>query len=196
MPPRRTAHPLDGILTPDGRYLVVRERLWRATNPTLSADDRERWTKALMSARRAVGRAQRAGDLAAVARARTGVDRAKRALGERGPVWWTDGARDYNRHLVQNTPYAGWFETAVRFASAILRLLRERGGVSICPSDVARAEEPHGWRAHMDDVRAVARHLARRNLLVITQRGKTVDPGVRPKGPIRLSLPSVVGQSA
>ena len=37
------------------------------------------------------------------------VDDAKVALGERGPVWWTDGEPDLNRHLVKNTPYAAWF---------------------------------------------------------------------------------------
>jgi hypothetical protein len=37
------------------------------------------------------------------------VDAAKRALGERGPVWWTDGAPDYNRRMARNTPYASWF---------------------------------------------------------------------------------------
>jgi hypothetical protein len=30
-------------------------------------------------------------------------------LGERGPVWWTDGAPDFNRKLVVNTPYADWY---------------------------------------------------------------------------------------
>lgn len=196
MASRRESSPIDGILTPDGRYLIVRERLWRAANPALSSEDRARWTKALMAARREVGRAGRAGEPAAVARARARVDRAKRALGERGPVWWTDGARDYNRHLVHNTPYAEWYGDAVRFATAILELLQRRGGTSICPSDVARAEEPRGWRAHMDVVRTVARHLARRKLLLITQRGKTVDPGVPPKGPIRLSVPAAPADEA
>jgi hypothetical protein len=37
------------------------------------------------------------------------VDHAKRALGERGPVWWTDGAPDLNRHMARTTPYAAWF---------------------------------------------------------------------------------------
>jgi hypothetical protein len=37
------------------------------------------------------------------------VDDAKVALGERGPVWWTEGEPDLNRHLVKNTPYAAWF---------------------------------------------------------------------------------------
>jgi hypothetical protein len=37
------------------------------------------------------------------------VDDAKRALGERGAVWWDDGAPDFNRDAVKNTPYAGWY---------------------------------------------------------------------------------------
>ena len=41
--------------------------------------------------------------------ARAAVDAAKVALGERGPVWWSDGAADYNRHLARNTPYASWY---------------------------------------------------------------------------------------
>lgn len=98
--------------TPDGRYIVVRGRLWRATNPGLSADERARHTRALMAARRAVGVARRAGDRSALARAGADVHEAKVALGERGPVWWTDGAPDYNRHLAKNTPYAGWYGTA------------------------------------------------------------------------------------
>lgn len=41
--------------------------------------------------------------------AREAVDTAKRGLGERGRVWWRDGANDYNRYLAKNTPYAEWF---------------------------------------------------------------------------------------
>lgn len=55
-----------------------------------------------------MGVALRAGDQARLAKARTQVDQAKVALGERGPVWWQDGSPDLNRHLVVNTPYAGW----------------------------------------------------------------------------------------
>ena len=35
--------------------------------------------------------------------------RGLRALGERGPVWWTDGAPDLGRRMARNTPYAEWF---------------------------------------------------------------------------------------
>jgi len=62
-----------------------------------------------MQARRAKGVAIRSQDQAARELARQAVDAAKIALGERGPVWWTDGTPDYNRHLAKNTPYAAWF---------------------------------------------------------------------------------------
>jgi hypothetical protein len=96
-------------VTPDGRYFVVRKRLWRCANPALPETERARLVGDLMAARRAVGVAKRAGDAAAERRARHAVDTAKRALGERGPVWWADGAPDYNRRLVLGTPYAEWF---------------------------------------------------------------------------------------
>jgi hypothetical protein len=51
----------------------------------------------------------RDGDAAARQKAKQRVDKAKRELGERGPVWWTDGAPDWNRHMAVNTPYADWF---------------------------------------------------------------------------------------
>jgi hypothetical protein len=96
-------------VTPDGRYFVVRGRLWRTTNPTLPEEERRALTAQLMAARRAVATTRRTGDVAQRTEARAAVDTAKRALGERGPVWWSDGAPDYNRHLVKNTPYAAWY---------------------------------------------------------------------------------------
>lgn len=97
------------LVTPDGRYIVVRGRLWRCSNPGLSQSTRQRWVDALMDARRAVAKAQRSGDAGALSAARRQVDEAKTALGERGPVWWTDGAPDDNRRLAKNTRYAEWF---------------------------------------------------------------------------------------
>jgi len=96
-------------VTPDSRYFVVRGRLWRMSNPTLDSAEREKLVKNLMTARRAVATAKRAQDREAEADAHAAVDLAKRALGERGPVWWDDGAPDYNRHMARNTPYADWF---------------------------------------------------------------------------------------
>lgn len=97
------------LVTPDGRYLVVRGRLWRRTNPDLPDARRTELVGELMSARRAVGVARCADDRDALAEAGRRVDVAKVALGERGPVWWTDGAPDFNRHLARNTPYADWW---------------------------------------------------------------------------------------
>ncbi len=145
-----------------------------------------------MDARRAIGRAKRQGDTAAERAARAQVQRAKVALGERGPVWWDDGAPDDNRRMVENTGYAAWFHQAERWQAAIEALLEERQpGASICPSEVARAVSPRGWRAHMAGVRDVARHLARRGHLAITQRGRGVDPDAAVRGPIRLRRPEV-----
>ncbi|MFC7376944.1 hypothetical protein [Brevundimonas sp. GCM10030266] len=96
-------------VTPDGRYFVVRGRLWRTTNPALDEAERIALVRDLGSARSAVRRALREGHGLAAARGR--VNAAKIALGERGPVWWTDGAPDYNRRLARNTPYADWFST-------------------------------------------------------------------------------------
>ena len=101
---------LDPILTPDGRYLVVRGRLWRASNPNLSAARRAALVDELMAARRAVKAALHDKQSPQLALARQAVNAAKIGLGERGPVWWTDGARDYNRHLVKNSPYAAWYD--------------------------------------------------------------------------------------
>lgn len=177
---------LDGIPTPDGRYIVVRGRLWRATNPSLGEAERHGWIRHLMDARRAIGRARRDGDVVAGRAARQAVDEAKRALGERGPVWWDDAAPDHNRRLVRNTPYGDWYERAQQNGSAILRLLDARGEASICPSEVARAEHPGNWRKHLEEIRNAARQLARRGLVTITQRGKPLDPDRPFQGPIRL----------
>ncbi len=94
--------------TPDGRYFVHKERLWRCTNPDLEDDARERLVSELMAARRDVGKAKRSGDTALMADARQRVHLAKIALGERGPTWWHVGT-DLNRYLIKNTEYAAWW---------------------------------------------------------------------------------------
>jgi hypothetical protein len=97
------------LVTPDGRYLVVRGRLWRRSDPRLSAQQRQAAVDELMAARRAVAAGRRAADSDAVARARARVQAAKERLGERGPVWWDDGEPDLTRHLARTTRYAQWF---------------------------------------------------------------------------------------
>jgi len=92
--------------TPDGRYFVAKGRLWRRTDPRLSDTERRAAVKALMQARRDVGRATGDDDRR---EARTRVDAAKHRLGERGPVWWTDGAPDESRRAPWNSSYAEWW---------------------------------------------------------------------------------------
>ena len=100
---KKKRHPV----TPDGRYFVVKERLWRCTNPALPDDIRRSLIKQLMKARLAVKHANTEDETRA---ARAAVDAAKIALGERGPVWWSDGAPDVNRYHPKNTVYADWWE--------------------------------------------------------------------------------------
>ena len=97
--------------TPDGRYFVVRGRLWRCTNPGLPESERAKLTAELMRARRAVGVARKRSDRDALAAAGAAVDEAKVSLGERGPVWWDDGAPDLNRHMARTAPYADWYRS-------------------------------------------------------------------------------------
>jgi len=94
-------------VTPDGRYLIVMGRLWRRSNPALDPAQAQALVNELMDARRQLARK----DLSVEhrTRARAQVDAAKRALGERGEVWWDDGTPDFNRQMVHNTLYADWF---------------------------------------------------------------------------------------
>ncbi len=73
-----------------------------------------------------------------------------------------------------------------RIGLAIVALCRARSdGVTICPSEVARALWPDDWRAHMKDVRAVGVELAKANDIEITQRGIVRDPNDEIRGAIR-----------
>lgn len=100
--------------TTDRRYVVVAGRLWRAANPGLPPEVSSRLVRELMAARREVRRAKDANDLEAVRAARRAVQAAKVALGERGPVWWTDGAPDENRRMVASSSYASWYENVAK----------------------------------------------------------------------------------
>ena len=71
--------------TPDGRYVVINGRRWRATDPDIPEERRAELNKALMAWRREVRRARGTDDEPA---ARSGVQAAKVALGERGTPWW------------------------------------------------------------------------------------------------------------
>lgn len=78
-------------------------------NPALEEAERASLVGRLMQARRAVRDAKKGAHFDAEAIAHKAVDEIKRALGERGPVWWDDGSPDLNRHMAKNTPYADWY---------------------------------------------------------------------------------------
>ena len=96
-------------VTPDGRYIDVRGRLWRRSDPGLTSEDRQVLVDALVAAGGAVREVLASGDASVQADARGRVDAAKIGLGERGPVWWRDGAPDVNQHMARTTVYAAWF---------------------------------------------------------------------------------------
>jgi hypothetical protein len=104
-------------VTPDGRYFVVKGKLWRMSDPELDPGRRSVLVHDLVEARRAVKIAKSVGDEDAEAKAHRAVDVVKRALGERGPVWWKDGLPDLNRHMAKNTPYAQWYKQVGRSRS-------------------------------------------------------------------------------
>lgn len=76
--------------------------------------------------------------------------------------------------------------------AVMLDLLRRRGpDRTICPSEVARAvggDHPDGWSPLMHPVRSVAVRLMKEGRVVITRKGRPVDPDDF-KGVYRLALP-------
>lgn len=148
--------------TPDGRYIVVDGRRWRASDPAIPEKLRAELVAELMRGRRLV---RTRGD-----EARPFVHDAKVALGERGTPWWEptdEGRRD-------------------RLAATIRVLLRHRDGSTMCPSDAARVVGGEGWRELMPLAREVAAALATEDVVRVQQKGADVDiASVR--GPIRLA---------
>lgn len=76
--------------TDDERWLVVRGRRWRRTDPSLPTDVVESLTSHLGRGRSGVRVAKASGDDEQVAAARRRVGLAKAGLGERGPRWWDE----------------------------------------------------------------------------------------------------------
>lgn len=87
--------------TPDGHFVVVRGRRWRATDPSVPEETAARLRRHLMAARRAVRAATAAGDTRAERSARARVHRAKVALGERGTPWWEQSGSDRRQRWEQ-----------------------------------------------------------------------------------------------
>ena len=76
--------------------------------------------------------------------------------------------------------------------AVLLRLIAERGvGKTLDPTEVARelaGPHPDGWGPLMQPIRRVAVALAEQSRVVITRKGKPVDPRDF-KGVYRLSAP-------
>ncbi|MFD4633379.1 hypothetical protein ACFVYR_35800 [Streptomyces sp. NPDC058284] len=81
--------------TEDGHFIVVKGRRWRATDPRVPDDVRERLVRHLMAARRAVAAAGDDAEARGAARAR--VQLAKTGLGERGTAWWEQSLAERRR---------------------------------------------------------------------------------------------------
>lgn len=161
---------VDPERTADGHHLVIDGRRWRASDPNIPDGLRAELVAELMAARRAVRDAS--GDEGAVAAARTRVQDAKVALGERGEPWWEPPTEAGLR---------------LRLAAAMRTLLRHRAPtVTICPSDAARVAGGETWRTAMDAARAVAAELAAEGVLEVRQRGAKVDPATA-TGALRLA---------
>lgn len=156
--------------TPDGRYLVIDGRHWRASDPRIPEPLRVELVGELMAARRAVRDA--GADEDAVRQARDRIQDAKVALGERGEPWWEPPSEDGLRG---------------RLAAAIRTLLRRRKPEStICPSDAARVAGGETWREAMETARGVAAELAAVGLIEVRQQGSRVDPAIA-TGALRLA---------
>ncbi len=87
--------------TPDGRYVVIDGRRWRATDPELPEERRHELQRILMAWRREVRRTK---GTDGEARARAGVHAAKVALGERGDPWWEQDLSARRRRWEADVP--------------------------------------------------------------------------------------------
>lgn len=140
---------------------MVNGRRWRKTDPAIPEKLRAELVKELMAARRM--------------QARPRVQDAKVALGERGEKWWEEASVEGQ---------------GKRLLAAMRTLLRARPATSsICPSDVARIAGGKAWRFLLPQAREVAREAARAGKIIVTQRGRTLDPNADWRGPVRLRSP-------
>ncbi|MFC9154572.1 hypothetical protein ACFTT0_06250 [Streptomyces bauhiniae] len=80
--------------TPDGHFVVINGRRWRATDPEIPEEVAARLRRHLMAGRRGVRDAEN-GAAERVARGR--VQGAKVALGERGRPWWEESGEERRR---------------------------------------------------------------------------------------------------
>jgi hypothetical protein len=114
----------------------------------------------------------------------------------RRPFTWNEGrAQDWDIAKYCSPQCSGHpaDDRARELETAILELLAERGpGKSICPSAAAKlvggTARRHDWESLMESARTAARRLAKAGKVLVTQKGRPVDPASA-KGPVRLRLP-------
>ena len=159
----------DGHLDARPGHRIIKGRWWRITDPSIPDGLRQQLVNELMDARRAVAAANRSDDAVARRHARQRVQRAKIALGERGPKWWLPMHDD----------------AIAQRAEATLRALLQhrRPDASLCPSEVSRVIGADRWRSVQPLVLDCVWSLQERGSLMVTQRGEPVDQAAR--GPIR-----------
>jgi len=87
--------------TPDGHFVVIDGRRWRATDPAIPEDRQAELRSILMAWRRDVRRTGGAPE------SRAGVQAAKVALGERGTPWWEQSDDDRRRRWEARVPRPG-----------------------------------------------------------------------------------------
>jgi hypothetical protein len=149
-------------VTDNGRYVLIGNRKWRATDPSIPESLRAELVAELMAARRDVQ--------SHPTQARPRVNDAKVALGERGDLWW-DPTPEGQRS---------------RLAATILVLLRHRSPeATICPSDAARVVGGDAWRDLMDEARSVASELALHQVVAVRHHGVEIDLSDN-VGPVRI----------
>lgn len=115
-------------MTDDGRYIIVKERRWRASDPSIPEELKAELVRELMRARRAI----KGGDMSA----RAWVHAAKTALGERGEPWWEqtdDGRRS-------------------RAVATVSALLSGRDGAPVHSREVAQVVGGEQWHNSVDIV--------------------------------------------
>jgi len=87
--------------TGDGRYIVIKGRRWRASDPAIPELRRAELTWTLMAWRREVRRTK---GTAEEPTARAGVHATKVALGERGAPWWEQSDREREARWSASVP--------------------------------------------------------------------------------------------
>ncbi len=149
---------------------IIKGRQWRITDPGIPEPLRQQLVNALMAARRGVAAANRSGSAEALARARRGVQFAKVALGERGPIWWESMSEK---------------DLLTRAEATLFSLLSQRAeNATLCPSEVSRAIGGEDWRVTHPLVVSQIWGLADQQLVQVMQGGHVVSRGV--KGPFRV----------